>query len=312
MKINLSAPSTKACSWAIAIIIAFSVFTAVFVGYRSEHALFTLLFCALFFPNEKTRKLAVGLLPFIVYGVLYDVMRIFPNYRFNAVDVEPLYNLEKIWFGITEQGMKLIPGEYFTLHGSHPIVDFLTGVFYLGWVPLPMLFGVYLYWTGKKEFFIRFAMAFLVVNILGFIGYYLHPAAPPWYATLYGFDVATNTVGNAAGLSRFDALTGIPIFNTIYVRNANVFAALPSLHSTYLLITLYYAVKSKCNALIISIIALFMCGIWFTAVYTLHHYVIDVGAGILCAAVGITLFEYGGMKIPAFKSFFTKYVNYIS
>ena len=38
-----------------------------------------------------------------------------------------------------------------------------------------------------------------------FAGYYIHPAAPPWYAINYGFEPVLNTPGNVAGLGRFDA-----------------------------------------------------------------------------------------------------------
>jgi membrane-associated phospholipid phosphatase len=35
-----------------------------------------------------------------------------------------------------------------------------------------------------------------------------------------------------------------------------------------------------------------MAGIWFAAVYSGHHYVLDVLAGITCGLTGITLFNY--------------------
>ena len=130
-------------------------------------------------------------------------------------------------------------------------------------------------------------MVFLFVNLIGFAGYYLHPAAPPWYAINYGFEPILDTPGNVAGLGRFDTLTGLSIFDSIYGRNANVFAAVPSLH------------------------AIIMAGIWGTAVYTSHHYIIDVTLGICCALLGILLFEKGLMKTGWFKNFFNRYYNYI-
>jgi hypothetical protein len=58
--------------------------------------------------------------------------------------------------------------------------------------------------------------------------------------------------------------------------------------------------------------AIISCGIWFTAVYTSHHYIIDVLSGITCALLGYVLFEYVFMKIPAFIRFINKYTDYIS
>lgn len=310
MKLQISLPTLRESVIVVGITILFSILTSIFVGFRPEHFLLIALFLLLFFVNTKTRKLAVGLLPFLIFGISYDWMRVYPNYLVNPIDVEGLYNLEKALFGITVDGAVLIPCEYFTLHTS-AIADFLAGIFYLGWVPVPVAFGLYLYFKKDRDMFLRFAMVFLFVNLLGFTCYYIHPAAPPWYAMNYGFEPVLNTPGNMAGLVRFDELIGFPLFNSIYGRNANVFAAVPSLHSAYLVVVLFYAIKKKCNWGILSVVIIFLFGIWFTAVYTSHHYIIDVLLGILCAVVGIALFEFGLMRLGWFKSFYSKYLNYI-
>lgn len=310
MKSQISLPTLRESIIVVGITILFSILTSIFIGFRPEHFLLIALFLLLFFVNTKTRKLAVGLLPFLIFGISYDWMRVYPNYLVNPIDVEGLYNLEKTLFGITVDGAVLIPCEYFTLHTS-AIADFLAGIFYLGWVPVPVAFGLYLYFKKDRDMFLRFAMVFLFVNLLGFACYYVHPAAPPWYAMNYGFEPILNTPGNMAGLVRFDELIGFPLFNSIYGRNANVFAAVPSLHSAYLVVVLFYAVKKKCNWGILSVVTIFLVGIWFTAVYTSHHYIIDVLLGILCAVVGIALFEFVLMKLNGFKSFYSKYLNYI-
>jgi hypothetical protein len=310
MKLKLALPSPKESILASVILFIFIALTAVFVGLRPEHLLLSVLFCLLFFAGKASRKLIVGLLPFVIFGVSYDWMRVFPNYKVNPIDVEALYQLEKLLFGISDGGIKLIPSEYFTAH-PNSIADFFGGIFYLGWVPIPVAFALYLYFKNKKDLFLQFSMVFLFVNLLGFAFYYLHPAAPPWYVMNYGFEPILDTPGNMAGLARFDELTGIPLFNSIYGRNANVFAAVPSLHSAYLVIVLFYAFKNKSPFAILATISIFMCGIWFTAVYTAHHYVIDVLLGILCALTGIFLFEYGLMRLAFFKRFFGKYLAYI-
>ena len=310
MKIKFTLPNFKESILVIVIITIFTVLTAAFIGFRPEHTLLIIIVCVLFFTTTTTRKLVVGLIPFIIFGISYDWMRVFPNSMVNSIDIEPLYNLEKSLFGIVDNGEALIPCEYFARY-NNAISDFLTGIFYLGWVPIPIAFGFYLYIKKKYQVFIRFSLVFLFVNILGFICYYIHPAAPPWYVMEYGFEPILDTPGNMAGLSRFDDLIGIPIYSSIYGRNANVFAALPSLHSAYLVIVLFYAFKSKCNIAILTIIGVFLLGIWFTAVYTAHHYIIDVLLGIMCAVVGIILFEKVLMKLSFFKSFFNKYLSYV-
>jgi len=310
MKIKVVFPPLKESIITISIIVAFSILTATFVGFRPEHFLLIIFFSLLFFLNKESRKLAAALLPFLIFGISYDWMRVFPNYTVNPIDVEALYNLEKSVFGITVDGVKQIPCEYFAAH-QYALADLFSGVFYLGWVPIPLGVAIYLYVKKKKNMFLRFALVFLFTNLLGFICYYVYPAAPPWYAMEHGFNPVVTTPGNMAGLSRFDQLINYPVFASIYGRNSNVFAAFPSLHSAYLVITLYYAIQGKCPKTMITVIAIFMFGIWCTAVYAAHHYVIDVLAGIICAMIGIFGFEYGLMKLSFFKRFFNKYMDYI-
>ena len=304
-------PSKKEIFTVLIFTALFALLTGIFIGLRPEHYLMIVLFLVLFFICLPTRKLAVGLLPFVAFGVSYDWMRVFPNYRVNTIDVEGLYNLEKSLFGISDNGTVITLCEFFQTHNA-PVFDFLSGMFYFGWVPVPIAFALYLYFSKQRVWFLHFSLAFLFVNLLGFTIYYIYPAAPPWYAIEYGFTPILDTPGNMAGLSRFDSLLGIELFSSIYGRNANVFAALPSLHSAYLLIVLFYASKSHINKLWLIVIATFLVGIWFTAVYTSHHYIVDVLCGILCAIVGILIFEKILMKLSFFKSFFNAYCNYIA
>ncbi len=117
----------------------------------------------------------------------------------------------------------------------------MAGVFYLCWVPLPVIFGLWLYFSGRRNLYLHFAMVFLLTNLVGFTFYYIHPAAPPWYVALHGFEAVPGTPGSAAGLEAFDAMTVLGIFDALYARNSNVFAAMPSLHSAYTLTALLYA-----------------------------------------------------------------------
>lgn len=310
MKILNSLPSRNEILTVVVIAIIFIAITTVFVGLRPEHLLIVSVFLILFFAGKSTRKLAVGLLPFFIFGISYDWMRVYPNYEVNPIDVRNLYDLEKFLFGIEENGTLLIPCEYFALHHS-VIADILAGFFYLCWVPVPIAFGLWLYLKKDRRLYLRFSMVFLLVNLIGFAGYYIHPAAPPWYAINYGFEAILNTPGNTAALGRFDELVGLPIFDSLYSRNSNVFAAIPSLHAAYMVVAFYYALVKKCHPAIITIFAVLMCGIWFTAVYSSHHYIIDVLLGITCALLGILFFEKGLMKIPGFIKFFNRYQHYI-
>lgn len=63
----------------------------------------------------------------------------------------------------------------------------------------------------------------------------------------YGFEPVLNTPGNVAGLGRFDELLGCSVFHSIYGRNANVFAAVPSLHAAYMVVAVAYAIMGRCK-----------------------------------------------------------------
>ena len=310
MSAFISLPSRKESLLVIGITTLFFTLTGCYIGLRSEHFLIIGLLICLFFLNGETRKFAAAIMPFVIFAMSYDWMRVFPNYAVNPIDVEDLYNLEKLLFGITVNGEVMIPSEYFVTR-YNIVVDWLAGIFYLGWVPIPIAFGVYLYFKKEQKLYLRFALVFLLVNLIGFAGYYIYPAAPPWYAMNYGFEPFLDTPGNMGGLARFDELAKIPVFNGIYGRNANVFAAVPSLHSAYLVVTVFYALQRKTGPLLLSVLILFMIGIWFTAVYSSHHYIIDVILGVLCALLGIVLFEKGLTKLKGFQSFLDKYYNYV-
>ncbi len=295
----------------VALVIWLAV-TAVCVGFRPEHSYLALLIAVLFFITPSTRRLVVALLPFAIFGISYDWMNIVPNYQVNPVDIEGLYSSEKSLFGIAVgESTLLTPNEFFALHHA-PWVDALAGFFYLCWVPVPILFGLWLYFNKQDMVYLHFAVVFLFVNLLGFAVYYIHPAAPPWYVAKYGMEFIAGTPGDVAGLGRFDAMTGLGIFDTLYARNSNVFAAVPSLHSAYMLIAFIYSLRARCSTWLRILFAIITLGIWFTAVYSGHHYLIDVLLGITTALIGIGIFEFVLMRMPFMQRFMNAYCKYIS
>lgn len=259
---------------------------------------------------KPTRKFALALTPWLVFACSYDGMRLLPNYEVNPIDTRGIYEAEKSLFGIGTAVGTLIPGEWFNLHNC-AFADFMAGFFYLCWVPVPLGFAIYLYLKGKREMYLRFSLAFLFVNLVGFVGYYIHPAAPPWYVIEHGFTPVLNTPGSVAGLGRFDSLVGAPVFHSIYCNNSNVFAAVPSLHAAYMLVATIYAIISRQNKLCIGIFAFICMGIWWTAVYSTHHYIIDVLLGILTTIVALLILERLLLRAEWAKRFMARYAKNI-
>jgi len=259
------------------------------LGFRPEQFVLIILFNALYFISASTRKFILGFSIFIVYWIIFDYMKAFPNYNYASVHIESLYQAEKKIFGIDSSGSRITPNEYWLVHGNK-FLDVLSGIFYLAWIPLPLIFGAYLFYNNKKLFF-YFSFTFFLVNILGFIIYYSYPAAPPWYIQQNGFSFYPSTPGTTAGLAKFDKIFHADIFKSIYEKSSNVFAAMPSLHSAYPLIVFYYGIRNKMGISNL-LFAIFMTGIWFAAVYTSHHYILDIFAGIICGIAGIILFNF--------------------
>lgn len=259
------------------------------IGFKTDQ-LFLILICnVLYYISIPTRKFITGFSIFIVFWILFDYLKAFPNYNYNSVHILDLYNWEKDWFGFVSNGIRVTPNEFW-LANSQTFFDVLCGLFYIMWVPVPIGFSVYLFITHRREQFLCFLLTFLLVNLLGFVGYYLYPAAPPWYIQQYGLEFIKNTPSNAAQLVKFDAFFNVPVFQTLYSKGSNVFAAMPSLHSSYPLIVIYYGLKNRLGWVNV-FFGVVVVGIWFAAVYTSHHYVLDVLAGIATAGIGIILFN---------------------
>ncbi len=258
------------------------------MGLRVEHITSIIVLITLFFMGKTTRNLVLGFGFFILYAILYDSLRVWPNIQFNPVHVIEPFNLEKKLFGLNLNGTEVIPSEYLYAHKSD-IKGFIAGAFYLTWVPVPLLFAVYLFFKNKK-LLVHFSFAFLLTNLVGFLIYYLYPAAPPWYKIYHGDVVDFSISGSAAGLVDFDRIIGMPLFENMYTRNSNVFAAIPSLHAAYPIVLFYFGLKNKVRWLYI-LFFIDIIGIWYGAVYTLHHYIIDLLLGGLCAIIAIFIYE---------------------
>jgi inositol phosphorylceramide synthase catalytic subunit len=300
--------STKNIVVAVGVTVLYLLASFFLIGFKTDQLILAAIFNGFYFASSITRKFILGFAIFIVYWIIFDYMKAFPNYKFNAVHIGDLYNTEKSFFGIGIQN--ITPNEYWLLH-QNSFLDVLTGLFYLCWIPVPLAFAAYLFFKDKP-LFLQFSLTFVLVNFIGFIIYYTYPAAPPWYIQLHGDTFIAGTPGNTAGLSRFDHYFGVNIFKSLYEKSSNVFAAMPSLHSSYPLIVVYYGFKKGVGVFTKAIFVAVMVGIWFAAVYTSHHYVLDVLAGICCAVTGILLFQKVLIKSSAFTQLLDKYRKLIS
>ena len=290
------------------IVILYLLISSLLIGFRNDQLILAAIFFICYFSSIVARKFIIAFSIFIVYWIIFDYMKAFPNYAYNQVHLLQLYVTEKALFGIMQNGAILTPNEYWLAH-TNTWMDIMSGLFYLCWMPVPLAFATWLFFKDKN-IFLQFSFTFVLVNLIGFIIYYSYPAAPPWYLQKYGAVFIPDSAGSSAGLQRFDDYFNLDIFNGIYSRSSNVFAAMPSLHSSYPIIVLYYGIKRKMgwNNIVFAIVTV---GIWFAAIYTSHHYVLDVLAGIACALAGIFIFQKWVMRSAAFNKFLHFYLSKI-
>ncbi len=252
---------------------------------RPEQLVAALAMLALAVWSDGTRRLFSGLLPFVLFGIVYDLMHLTePLVRYLTVHVAQPYWFDRTFFGIPTAAGRLTPNEFFQRH-HWAVVDLLTGTSYIVFVYWAIGFAAYLALFRRDEagrrLLLRFGWTFLLMNVAGFATYYVYPAAPPWYVADYGLGPANLAArSSAAGAARWDALTGIPYFAAFYGRSADVFGAIPSLHVSYPLLTYLFGRELRRRWLDAASFGLFLL-VSFAAVYLNHHYVLDVLLGVL-------------------------------
>ena len=126
----------------------------------------------------------------------------------------------------------------------------------------PVLLAL-LIWARRRDFYWRYIGGLLTITYLGFLGYVIFPAAPPWWA--YHFGYLTEPIR-----SHLSA--------TVLLQTPNPVAAMPSLHASWALYValVVWRLWGRWLGLAAMSLPLAMC---FATVYLGHHYVIDQFAG---------------------------------
>lgn len=147
----------------------------------------------------------------------------------------------------------------------------------------PLVFA-FMLWIGRKDRFWQFTIGLLVMSYLGFAGFLLYPAAPPWLAQQWGyiqdlhnpFDQAFKVLAPR----RYDNFDTMTLWT---LRSPNPVAAMPSLHAAYPWFVLLFALKFY--GWRGGIFLIYNAMVWFSVVYLGHHWVIDILAGMVLATV---------------------------
>ncbi len=256
---------------------------------RWELALFLVLVPALAYATPRTKRLYVGLIPFMLVGLLYDAMRFVQGVGVTRARVHlcDLRAREIALFGVDVGGARGTVHDWLQLHAT-PLLDRYFAIPYGIYLFVAVGYGFYL---GARDpnGLARYGWTFFVVNLAGFATYHLYPAAPPWYFHAHGCQVDLAAPAyEGANLARVDRALGYAYFHSLYGRSHDVFGAIPSLHVTYpvLMLLVGWRRHGWAGRALMVVYALSMIG---AALYLDHHWMIDVLLGLVFVTASFLL-----------------------
>lgn len=261
-------------------------------GIRSDHIVVGML-CLLDFYNKKSRQFLKYFFPFILTGAVYDFMRYFywQGIAGHIYVAEPYYR-DLHWFGVPAldgSAKRVTPNEFFQIH-HWMILDLFCGFAYLFYIGEYLLAAFYLFFRKKWSMLSLFGWVFFFINLLGFITYFIYPAAPPWYVSQYGLGPALmNIHPSSAAAHRFDLIFGTHFFDQMYGRGVDVYGAYPSLHVTYPLLVTWATFQLKELSWVRPLAIAFFFLMCLSAVYLQHHYIVDILLGVIYASTTLAL-----------------------
>jgi len=135
-------------------------------------------------------------------------------------------------------------------------------------------------WVRKREEWLRWMRRYVAINFGALVCYIVYPMAPPWMASEEGYipEAIPRLTGRGwrdLGLGRFDLiLQGV----------GNPVAAMPSLHAGITFLVAMYGVW-RLRTPLRHLLVLYPIAMSVTLVYYGEHYVVDVLAGAVLAAL---------------------------
>ncbi|MBN1681254.1 MAG: phosphatase PAP2 family protein [Anaerolineae bacterium] len=220
--------------------------------------------------NPRLRGFVLDFAPFIVLLVTYSQLRSYAdNLSVTDIHITDLIKWERAICGGVIPSHVLqtkLSGQFYS--GALNVV---TNAFYLSHFITPVIAAAALWWNRRTAYW-SYMIGLVVLSYAGFLTYILFPAAPPWWATEYGY------------LPTEPVTLNLFVISADTVRSAaNPVAAVPSLHAAYpTFIALVSVAVWGRRALPVFLLPV---GVAFSTFYLGHHYVVDALAGALYALV---------------------------
>lgn len=139
-------------------------------------------------------------------------------------------------------------------------------------------------WRRRHDRFRHLLTCYLVLTFAGFATYILYPAVPPWLASQEGhLPALTRVVSDVLGG------IGLPRAASVFENGsqfANDVAAMPSLHSAYPAMLLFFFWPTAARWLRVLLVA-YPLAMTFALVYGAEHFLVDVFVGWAYAAAAV-------------------------
>ena len=75
---------------AVFVSLGYLLVSKLLIGYKADQLMLVVLFNTMYFFKPATRRLILGFSIFIIYWIIFDYMKAFPNYSFNSVNIASL------------------------------------------------------------------------------------------------------------------------------------------------------------------------------------------------------------------------------
>jgi membrane-associated phospholipid phosphatase len=253
-------------------LVVLTVYANIAIGFPTISYIALCVFLGLLW-HAPSRSFLIAFAPFCAMVLCYEQLRGIANQITPAdLHIMDLVRWERALFGgripcywIQQMAGGGTIGELLwvvstIIYGTH----FLTPVVLALWI-----------WGRKRECYWSYVGRLLTITYIGFLGYVIFPAAPPWMASHIG-----------AIPERINPHFPVEIL----LRGPNPVAAMPSLHAAwaaYVAIVGYELWGWRIGTALLTVPAA-MC---FATVYLGHHYVIDQIAGWMLTTVVVVLLD---------------------
>jgi membrane-associated phospholipid phosphatase len=171
--------------------------------------------------------------------------------------------------------------------GTSHWYDAVAAIAYLMHFVTPLIFAFAL-WLRRREDFLEFTLALLVMSYSAFAFFLLLPSAPPWMASdwgkLEGLQRPSREAFQALLPGRYDNLDTFSLWTH---HSPNPVAAFPSLHAAFPFLVLLFALRFYGR--IGWIMLIYNAAVWFAVIYLGLHWVVDLVAGVIWASLSYLL-----------------------